>query len=212
MIVTITMFFVAYIPQAALMTVISGPWGPINAIALVLSESATITSFVLRAFLLEGALTDIFDATLVSQDQEPLVSKGRELKPGPNHEGVRKLGKALKKPVSGISYSQVVDYLLFLPLNLIPVVGTASFLIAQGRKAGPVFHTRYFQLKGYDASRREGEIQRQRGGYIGFGMSAMALNLLPLASIFFTFTSTVGAALWAADLEKGGSKTEAHSK
>ena len=28
------------------------------------------------------------------------------------------------------------------------------------------------------------------------------MNLIPLASIFFTFTSTVGAALWAAEIEK----------
>ena len=28
------------------------------------------------------------------------------------------------------------------------------------------------------------------------------MNLIPLASIFFTFTSTVGAALWASEIEK----------
>ncbi len=31
----------------------------------------------------------------------------------------------------------------------------------------------------------------------------MLLELIPVASIFFSFTNTVGAALWAADLEKG---------
>ena len=30
----------------------------------------------------------------------------------------------------------------------------------------------------------------------------MVMNLIPLASIIFTFTSTVGAALWAAEIEK----------
>lgn len=30
----------------------------------------------------------------------------------------------------------------------------------------------------------------------------MVMNLIPFASIFFTFTSTVGAALWAAEIEK----------
>lgn len=34
---------------------------------------------------------------------------------------------------------------------------------------------------------------------------AMVMNLIPLVSIFFTFTSTVGAALWAIELEKGAS-------
>ena len=31
----------------------------------------------------------------------------------------------------------------------------------------------------------------------------MLLELVPLASILFAFTNTVGAALWAADMEKG---------
>jgi hypothetical protein len=36
-----------------------------------------------------------------------------------------------------------------------------------------------------------------------FGVPAVLLELVPLAGIFFSFTNTVGAALWAADLEKG---------
>lgn len=35
-----------------------------------------------------------------------------------------------------------------------------------------------------------------------FGVAAVLLELVPLASIFFAFTNTVGAALWAADIEK----------
>lgn len=31
----------------------------------------------------------------------------------------------------------------------------------------------------------------------------MVMSLIPFASIVFTFTSTVAAALWAAELEKG---------
>lgn len=36
-----------------------------------------------------------------------------------------------------------------------------------------------------------------------FGVAAVLLELVPLASIIFAFTNTVGAALWAADMEKG---------
>ena len=32
-------------------------------------------------------------------------------------------------------------------------------------------------------------------------MQAMALELIPIANVFFVFTNTVGAALWAADME-----------
>ena len=34
-------------------------------------------------------------------------------------------------------------------------------------------------------------------------MAALLLELVPLASILFSFTNTTGAALWAADIEKG---------
>jgi hypothetical protein len=35
-----------------------------------------------------------------------------------------------------------------------------------------------------------------------FGVPAMLLEMIPFVGIFFSFTNTVGAALWAADLEK----------
>lgn len=42
--------------------------------------------------------------------------------------------------------------------------------------------------------------------YVGrmssFGVVAVLLELIPFASILFAFTNTVGAALWAADLER----------
>ncbi|KAF8574035.1 hypothetical protein K439DRAFT_1665588 [Ramaria rubella] len=202
--VTFPMFLLTYLPQAAILTLVNGPLGPINAIALVLSESTTIVNMLAKAFLLQGALTDLFDATLVDEGQALLVSKGREIKPGKNRDGMNRLGKSLMQPLNKFSPAQLIEYLLFLPLNLIPIVGTVSFLIAQGRKMGPGYHSRYFQLKGYNQERKDSEIQHRRGGYIAFGTAAMALNLIPFASIFFTFTSTVGAALWAAQIEKDG--------
>lgn len=41
-----------------------------------------------------------------------------------------------------------------------------------------------------------------------FGVAAVLLELVPLASILFAFTNTVGAALWAADMEKGNVTAE----
>jgi hypothetical protein len=35
-----------------------------------------------------------------------------------------------------------------------------------------------------------------------FGVPAVLLELVPIAGIFFSFTNTVGAALWAADMEQ----------
>jgi hypothetical protein len=36
-----------------------------------------------------------------------------------------------------------------------------------------------------------------------FGTMGMLLNLVPVVSILFSFTTSVGAALWAADIENG---------
>lgn len=37
---------------------------------------------------------------------------------------------------------------------------------------------------------------------IRFGATALALNVVPLVGLVFGFTSTVGAALWASQMEK----------
>ena len=44
--------------------------------------------------------------------------------------------------------------------------------------------------------------------YSSFGVAAVLLELVPVASILFAFTNTVGAALWAADMEKGNVTTQ----
>jgi len=36
-----------------------------------------------------------------------------------------------------------------------------------------------------------------------FGVASVLLELVPVASILFAFTNATGAALWAADMEKG---------
>ncbi|KAI5121863.1 hypothetical protein M0805_001071 [Coniferiporia weirii] len=200
--VLVPMFIFTYIPQAALLSVMNGPVAALNAVALVCSESSVIINILARAFLLDQALLDIFDATLICEAQETLVGKGREVNPGKKFEGTKKLGKTLTRPLQKFSPSNLVEYLVMLPLNLIPLFGTAVFLVVQGRRTGPIYHSRYFQLKGFDNTQKESFIQSHKGGYIAFGTTAMVMNLIPLASIFFTFTSTVGAALWAAEIEK----------
>jgi len=41
----------------------------------------------------------------------------------------------------------MIRFLISLPLNAIPVVGPAIFFLYNGAKAGPSYHSRYFQLK-----------------------------------------------------------------
>lgn len=218
------MFFFTYVPQMAIMAFTSGPLAAISAAILVLGESSAITNVLSRSFLVEDALIDTFDGTLVARDQEPLVAQGRQMKPrSGGKDAMARLGKIFTRPLARLNPRALLRSLLYLPLNLIPVVGTVLYIFMQGKRAGPVLHTRYFQLKGWDSTMREEWVKKNQGAYTGcvnrslfssgdiwshtdcplrLGIAAFVLEMIPFASIAFSFTNTVGAALWAADLEK----------
>lgn len=218
--VTAAMFLFTYVPQVAVMTFTQGPLAAVSAALLVLSESSTLITVLSKTFLIEDALVDTFDGTLVSKNTTNLVSEGRQIKAG--SDPITKLGKLVKKPFAKFTPKALIRYFMYLPLNFIPVVGTAIFIALQGKAAGPAAHTRYFQLKEWDSTQRQKHIAEYRGAYTrylrtlptmasrdatndihSFGVAAVLLELVPVASILFAFTNTVGAALWAADIEKG---------
>ncbi|KAL1637379.1 hypothetical protein SLS56_000517 [Neofusicoccum ribis] len=198
--VTTFMFVFTYLPQAAILAIFNGPLAALSTILLVLSESSTISNLLSRTFFIEDALIDTFDGTLVSRGMTSIVSEGRQIKPG--SDPVNKLGKLLKKPFARFTPKAIIRYLIYLPLNFIPVVGTIMFVILQGRKAGPAAHARYFQLKGMNSRQKESFVDERKAAYTSFGVPAVLLELVPIAGLFFSFTNTVGAALWAADMEQ----------
>lgn len=85
------MFFFTYLPQVAALAFVEGPAAPFAAIPLVLSESSTLLNVLARSFLIEEALVDTFDGTLVQRGCDGVVKKGREL--GKGSDPVAKLGK-----------------------------------------------------------------------------------------------------------------------
>ncbi|KAH7405683.1 hypothetical protein DE146DRAFT_420467 [Phaeosphaeria sp. MPI-PUGE-AT-0046c] len=207
--VTVFMFAVTYVPQAAMLTVFNGPLAIFTTVLLVLSESSTIFSVLSKNFLIDDALIDTFDGTLLCRNLHTLVENERQVKSG--SDPVAKLGKLVSKPFAKFTPSAIIRYFMYLPLNFIPIVGTVLFVILQGRKFGPTAHARYFQLKQMKKQEKEQFIEKRRAAYASFGVPAVLLELVPIAGIFFSFTNTVGAALWAADMEQnrqsGGSST-----
>lgn len=204
------MFFFTYVPQTALLAFTSGPLAPISAFFLVLSESSTITNFLARYFILHDALVDTFDGTLVARGQTALVQRGREVKGSPGGNPLGRLGKIFSRPLDGSGSGReglnpkkaLLRSLLYLPLNFIPVIGTAVYLFVQGEKIGPALHERYFELKRWNAKRCKEWVERNRAAYASFGAMAAALEMVPFLSLVFAFTNTVGGALWAVDLEE----------
>ncbi|EXF80485.1 hypothetical protein CPAR01_14938 [Colletotrichum paranaense] len=193
------MFVFTYVPQLALLVFVNGPLAVFTTVLLILNESSAIINFLSRSFLLQDAILDTFDGTLLLRDEDGIVREGRQLRPG--SDPMQKLGKVLKSPFEKYSPKALIRYLIYLPLNFIPVVGTVIFISLQARSRGQAVHGRYFQLKNWSSSRRADWLKRHAGPYTAFGLVATALEMIPFASVLFTFTNAVGAALWAADIE-----------
>ncbi|KAI8966384.1 hypothetical protein F5Y11DRAFT_309096 [Daldinia sp. FL1419] len=198
--VTASMFFFTYLPQLAILMFVNGPLAVFTTVLLILNESSTIVNLISRNFLLQDALLDTFDGTLVARNAVGIVSEGRQLKSG--QDPIGRLGKILKNPFSKFTPEALLRYVMYLPLNFIPVVGTIIFIILQGRTRGSSVHGRYFQLKGWSSSQQEDWLKRHTAPYATFGTIATLLEMVPVVSMFFAFTNTVGAALWAADIEQ----------
>lgn len=167
--ITISMFVFTYLPQMAVMAFTSGPLAAVTAAFVVLSESNTLFTILSKNFLIDDALVDTFDGALVSKDTTNLVAEGRQIKPG--SDPIAKLGRLAKKPFAKFTPKALIRYLMYLPLNFIPVVGTAMFVILQGKKAGPAAHSRYFQLKEWNKGQRQRHIEDYRGAYTRFAIS-----------------------------------------
>ncbi|KAI0838086.1 hypothetical protein F5Y06DRAFT_269875 [Hypoxylon sp. FL0890] len=195
-----SMFFFTYLPQLAILVFVNGPLAVFTTVLLILNESSTLVNIISRNFLLQDALLDTFDGTLVARNATEIVSEGRQLRTG--NDPIGRLGKIIKSPFEKFTPKALLRYIMYLPLNFIPVVGTVVFILLQGRTRGASVHGRYFQLKGWSSSQQRDWLERHIGPYTTFGTIATILEMVPVLSMFFAFTNTVGAALWAADIEQ----------
>ncbi|KAI1004184.1 hypothetical protein K3495_g4026 [Podosphaera aphanis] len=204
--VVIAMFFLAFLPQLAVLVFVNGPLAALSTTLLTLSESSILISILSRSFLLQDALVDTFDGVLVAKKQTGVLSEGRELKSGNFNDPIAKLGKLVKSPFENYTPKALLRYVLYLPLNFIPVIGTVLFVLIQGRSRGNSVHNRYFQLKNWDNTQIDKWLKDNSAPYTAFGTVATLLELIPFANIIFSFTNTVGAALWASDIESNDLK------
>lgn len=130
------MFVFTYVPQLAILVFVNGPLAVFTTVLLILNESSTIINFVSRSYLLQEALLDTFDGTLLSRDEDGIVKEGRQVRPG--SDPMQKLGKILKNPFERFSPKALIRYLVYLPLNFIPIVGTGIFILLQGMSTEPL--------------------------------------------------------------------------
>ncbi|KAF9168272.1 hypothetical protein DFQ27_008597 [Actinomortierella ambigua] len=93
-------------------------------------------------------------------------------------------------------------WMMTLPLNFVPVLGPLTFCYINGSARGPYVHKRYFDMKEMTLQEREEWLAKHKSEYTTFGVMAQGLELLPFVGFIFGFTNTIGAALWAADMER----------
>ncbi|RGP74225.1 hypothetical protein FSPOR_1920 [Fusarium sporotrichioides] len=152
-------------------------------------------------YLLAVRVTDVKQAALIKLGHKDLIAPQRILfldAPNP----VRMLGKPTTDAVyTPWSIIQIVELIVFLPLNFVPVVGTPAFIIITGTRLGKLAHYRWFQLKGYSKIEQKKALRDRAWEYIWFGTVAMILELVPVLSLFFLLTTTAGAAQWTAEVE-----------
>ncbi|KAK3045992.1 hypothetical protein LTS18_013497, partial [Coniosporium uncinatum] len=204
--VLVNLFLWTYLPQVAFLAIFHSAGAWLNGTFLVLGEGAAITALLFEAFLCDETQVDIFDAILVGKGHEELVSTSRPVTPQDDVAGTSPL-KRLGKPTHTAVYApfslrQIIEFVIFLPLNFIPVVGVPIFLVATGYRAGPFQHWRYFALRELNKKERNAAIKKKRPQYTLFGTVALLLQLVPVLSMFFLLTTAAGAALWAAQLEQ----------
>lgn len=112
------MLLFTYVPQLAILVFVNGPLAVFTTILLILNESSTIVNLISRNFLLQDALLDTFDGTLVARNATEIVSEGRQLKSG--GDPISRLGKIIKNPFSKFTPTAIIRYIIYLPLNFIP--------------------------------------------------------------------------------------------
>jgi len=203
------LFIWTYLPQVAFLAIWSGPAAWLNATFLVLGEGSAIVALLFEAFFVDETLVDTFDAVLIDQGLADLVSAGRGLDTTARNS-VQMLGKPTTSAIySPLSFRQIVEFVLLLPVTFIPVVGVPIFLVLTGYRAGPFHHWRYFKLRGFSKKERQEYIRQRRLKYTWLGMVTLTLQLVPVLSMFFLITSAAGSGLWAANMEKARRTREA---
>lgn len=179
---------VAFIPQAIALSGVMSPWlGVPLALLFALLEMLVII-MIFAAVALMPITDKLFDQVLILRGHAALVEADN--------------GMACCGCCSIVSVLSLTLSICSLPLNLIPFVGTVLWLFLNGRLYTWDKHSHYhYELKQRNFWKQRKFVKEHWISYHIFGMQAMALELIPFANVFFVFTNTVGAALWAADWE-----------
>jgi hypothetical protein len=162
------LFLWTYLPQVAFLAIWQGRSAWFNGTILVLGEGAAIVALLFEAFFVDETQVDAFDAVLLNKGYEDMIAMSRPV--GPDEEGaldpLKRLGKPTRRAqYAPFSFRQIMEFVVFLPLNFVPYIGVPLFLMLTGYRAGPLLMWRYFTLKGFTKKERNAYIKKRKWSY-----------------------------------------------
>ncbi|WPH00479.1 Hypothetical protein R9X50_00330800 [Acrodontium crateriforme] len=201
------LFLTIYIPVVAFLAIFhykGSAW--VNGTFFILGIGTLVISLLFEAMFVDHTQVDIFDAVMIAEGYEHLVTSRRVVTDDIDQsDPVKRLGTREKgAQFAPFSVRQIIEFVVFLPLTFIPFAGVPLFLLITGYRAGPLLNWRYFALKGFNKKDRNDFIKtkKRRWEYMWFGTVYMCLQLVPILSMFFLLTSAVGSALWSVHMER----------
>lgn len=199
--VYLVVFIICFPIQFIVLTLIAGPFVFISTWISVIHQSIVISAFIVTFFMMPEIQRITFDAVLSKEfaDDAILLARLRRIVKVPFWI---KCGNFIIKIPQALTFPYVVVRAIILVLiGFIPFIGPCIVILLQAPSKGLQSHSRYFIIKGYTKPQIKSYYRENTGGYIGFGIVLLILELIPLLNVFFMFTNNLGAALWAVDLE-----------
>ncbi|KAK9478313.1 hypothetical protein V1514DRAFT_81039 [Lipomyces japonicus] len=216
-------YAIAYPPTAVVYVLLSGPAGLITSIFTVFQQASSIYARLARTFFLNRQLRDLFDSVLTLEGFDDLVvdynlQLPEEIDINSIHGAWQKFVNKLRTKWRLFKYRMRSPYvfvkkiILFL-IGFIPIIGPIVKTLVNSVGHAKKLQARYFLLKGFSQREIRFFVRKRQGAYLTFGAFAGLLESIPIIGLLFSYTNTIGAALWATKLEnkmrkKDGTRTQ----
>lgn len=196
------LFFALLYPLYAILSLITfGPFGVVSSWFVVFQYSAVASTLLSTALFTSKTQNMVFDSVLAREGHEKLLAEAkRQRKHQSQSKSTAESLLAAYKITKDVmcTVAREICYGIF---GLIPVFGPCIVVMIKAPSRGFNSHARYFQLKRLSKNQAKEMYRRNKSQYFWFGVAAVLLEMIPFTSLFFRFTTTVGLALWAIDIE-----------
>lgn len=171
----------------------------------LLQSCTFIVNFINKSILLPKTLKRLFDKVInhnmkIEYNKLPRGVLKAYL---PGYYGETVKGKVIRYILTTLGpVFWIMRLILLFFVNMIPFIGPVLVIIIKAPTSGFNKHRRYFHLKGFTNGQIHYIWNQKSQFYFVYGVVSLSLESIPFVNVFFTFTNTIGAALWAIDIEK----------